>query len=75
MITVRVTRHELTTLPGEKLNHHDVLATPRAVERHILDRLRNAGIPIQGVTFLVALERGELSIRRDFGDYVYTWRE
>ena len=76
MITVRISKHELATIPTERVTHGaGKLATPRETERHILTRLRNAGIPVLGETFLVALDHGELTIRKDWdGAYVYVWK-
>lgn len=49
--------------------------TPREQERLMLARARSAGIPMMGETFLVALERGELRIRREADrSYILTWR-
>lgn len=76
MIQVHITKHELVTIPGEKVDQHDVLASPRATERYVLTRLRNAGIPVHGITFLVALEKGTLTMEKEWdGSYRYTWRD
>lgn len=77
MKAIRISKHELSTIACEKKAHgHDKLATPRETERYVLSRLRNAGVPVMGETFLVALERGELSVRREpDGAYLYVWRE
>lgn len=51
-------------------------ATPREMESMILARAQAAGIPLIGSTFLVALDRGRLEIRREADrSYILTWRD
>jgi len=76
MITVHITAHELRVIPGQKKLQQEKAATPRDTEEYILHRLRNAGMPIQGLSFLIALARGRLTIRRDMdGGFIYEWRD
>ncbi len=44
------------------------------VGNHTMKTLRAAGIPVEGAMTITGMSDGELNVRADDGDLVYTWR-
>ena len=49
-------------------------ANPQDELKHVMEKLRSAGFPVAGISYLIALQSGEMTIRYDAGDLVFTWR-
>ena len=49
---------------------------PREMERLVLAKLQEAGVPVYGIAFLVSLDRGELTVRKEMdGSLLYIWKD